>query len=106
MSKVPFVGAITAPNNSSLAMTVHALHKAEGTDAVQVEAVYFEGGKVHHFYGDPDAFVGFGDSLVFSGGAFQYAFNSDAEDEDEEEDEEDEELEEEEESQSPAAPVA
>ncbi|MNE02460.1 hypothetical protein D3C80_949360 [compost metagenome] len=103
MSKVPFVGAITSPNNSSIAMTVHALHRAEGTDAVQVEAVYFEGGKVHHFYGDTDAFVGFGDSLVFSGGAFQYAFNSEEEDEDDEE-EEDEELEQEDE--APAAPVA
>lgn len=103
MSKVPFVGAITAPNNSSIAMTVHEIHRAEDTDVVQVEAIYFEGGKVHHFYGSPDAFVGFGDSLVFSGGAFQYAFHSEEEDEEDDEDE-DEELEVD--PQAPAAPVA
>lgn len=114
MSDVPYVGALTALINSPVAMTVNELHyiDVEGEQVLDyVQCVYFTGNKLNHHTGKPDSFIGFGEELAFSSGAFQYAFGlpegeeEEEEEELEEEEEEEEELEEETDPPVPGAPV-
>lgn len=97
MSLVPYVGALTAIHNSPVAMTVNEVITNEiSGDIEYVQCVYFSGNKLNHHTGKPDSFIGFGEELAFSSGAFQYAFGA-PDSEDDGPDDEEEELEEEEE---------
>ncbi len=73
---IPYVGALTAVKNSNVPMTVSKLIDND-FDPMQIECMYFVGSTLKTMYADPDAFIGFGENLVFSSGAFQYAFTPD-----------------------------
>nr|DAF93654.1 MAG TPA: hypothetical protein [Myoviridae sp. ctshb19] len=91
MSSTPYVGALTAYNNSPVAMTVSDVIRSEETGEItSVACQYFVGAILQHAYGSLDAFIGFGDSLIFEGGAFHEAFNNRIDDAEEEEEEEEE----------------
>lgn len=91
MSSTPYVGALTAYNNSPVAMTVSDVIRNEETGEItSVACQYFVGSILQHAYGSLDAFIGFGDSLIFEGGAFHEAFNNRIDDAEEEEEEEEE----------------
>lgn len=106
MSLVPYVGALTAIHNSPVAMTVNELLTNETSGELEyVQCVYFSGNKLNHHTGKPDSFIGFGEELAFSSGAFQYAFGAPEDGEEDGPDDEEPEEEEEEEEEDPDAPV-
>jgi hypothetical protein len=70
----PYVGALTAIRNGNVAMTVTKLVDNEGCPLI-VECTYFVGNALKTFYAETEAFIGFGENLAFSGGAFIYAFD-------------------------------
>lgn len=72
----PYVGALTAVRNGNVPMTVTKLVDNEGCPLI-VECTYFVGNALKTFYAEIEAFVGFGENLAFSGGAFIYAFDDD-----------------------------
>lgn len=96
-NQTPYVGALTAFCNTPVAMTVHHVAYAEDGTIENVTCVFFtKNGKLDYASGKPEFYVGFGESLIFEGGAFVGAFNNiEDEEELEEEEEEEEELEDE-----------
>ena len=75
-------GLLTALKNTAIPMTVIGEYEED-----QIEVVYTENGKVQRLVAPSDAFVGFGDSLIFTNGAFVDAYISDESDDDEDDDE-------------------
>lgn len=80
-----FVGLLTAVKNTAIPMTVIAVYE----DGTQIETSYIVNGELKRFTADADSFIGFGDTLVYSDGAFVDAYFANVSDDDDDEDDED-----------------